>query len=162
MGGSDPRNAKFRHKCDSEVERLRREHATSAPSSRSASPTAPASLPAEEGACKRSDKAILTCAEECAGWCRQEQMTAAQGRAKELCGDEVGKAVAAERKRLQERALKSRRRAIEKVLQGNHSGNLFPPWRYWRVNIKHQVCAEGCNSVPLEIGDPVRVDRRCG
>eukprot|EP00802_Teleaulax_amphioxeia_P009713 Tamp_09734.p1 GENE.Tamp_09734~~Tamp_09734.p1 ORF type:complete len:594 (+),score=133.74 Tamp_09734:118-1782(+) len=114
--------ADLRHKCDSEVERLRREHATSAPSSRSASPTAPASVPAEEGACKRSDKAILTCAEECAGWCRQEQMTAAQGRAKELCGDEVGKAVAAERKRLQERALKSRRRAIEKVLQGNHSG----------------------------------------
>jgi len=50
----------------------------------------------------------------------QEQTAAAQVHAKEVCGDEVGKAVAAERKRLQEGALKSRRRAIEKVLQGDN------------------------------------------
>ena len=82
-------------------------------------------MPAEERACKRSDKAILTCAEECAGWCIQKQTAAAQGRVKEVCGDDVGKAVAAERKRLQESALKSRRRAIEKVLQGDNSGTHF-------------------------------------
>ena len=67
----------------------------------------------------------MNCAEDCSGWCMQEQTTAAQVHAKEVCGDEVGKAVAAERKRLQEGALKSRRRAIEKVLQGDNSGTLW-------------------------------------
>jgi hypothetical protein len=117
-------NVECRFKCDSELERLRRQHATGASSSLS-SPAAPAFVPAEDGACKQCQREIMNCAEDCSGWCMQEQTTAAQVHAKEVCGDEVGKAVAAERKRLQEGALKSRRRAIEKVLQGDNSGTLL-------------------------------------
>ena len=73
----------------------------------------------------------------CAGWCSERYKDPPGGEKQvtevprnpsigeldeSACGDTVGKAVAAERKRLQESSSKSKRRAIENVLEGNLQG----------------------------------------
>ena len=99
----------IRHTCDMELEKLRL-HASSS-----------------RGACKKTDKENLDVEEVCSDWCSQ-QSEGRGGRDKgkggsggDGCGDEVGKAVAAERKRLQDSALTSRRRAIQNLLDGHHT-----------------------------------------
>ena len=89
-----------------------------------------------ERSCAYDERGAMTLAQECTSWCSQQRdIVCAKGEQRDArqdgnvehiqrhegdqCGDAIGQAVASERKRLQDSAVKARRRAIEKMLDGD-------------------------------------------
>ena len=133
--------ADLKHRCDSKGEGLRKQ-GTGTSESSIPSPPAPL-LPrgvfggsAIERSCAYDERGAMTLAQECTSWCSQQRdIVCAKGEQRDArqdgnvehiqrhkgdqCGDAIGQAVASERKRLQDSAVKARRRAIEKMLDGD-------------------------------------------
>ena len=135
--------ADLKHRCKSKAEGLRKEMAGCITSESSfPSPPAP-SLPRgvlggspTERSCAYDASGAMNLAQQCTSWCSQHRdIVCAKGEEKDArqegnvehiqrhegdqCGDAIGQAVASERKRLQDSAVKARRRAIEKMLDGD-------------------------------------------